>query len=475
MLTTTTPPVDLSWTAAAPPVYRSRGGEPLPDGAGASEVASEDGRGDSDVSQPVASVGSAKPIDPSDETAQSVDATSERNEPASSVDLSRSAISSASASADGDAAARGRTDDAVPATAPAARGAADEMLREQPHRRLNPLTGEWVLVSPHRAKRPWQGRVEPLAPVHRPAHDPTCYLCPGNERAGGERNPEYTGTFVFDNDFAALRPGSPDGAAADVDVDGLLVARAETGICRVICFSPRHDLSLPDMEPAAIRGVVDVWAEEYARLGSRPDIGHVQVFENKGEAMGCSNPHPHGQIWAQASVPLIAARETARMEAHHARHRRTLLSDYLRLELAAGERIVLANDGFVALVPFWAVWPFETLVVSRRPVPSLAELGDAGRDALADVVKRLTVRYDHLFGISFPYSAGLHQAPTDGRPHPEWHLHMHFLPPLLRSATVRKFMVGYEMLGEPQRDATPESAAERLRALPDVRAAGGAA
>jgi UDPglucose--hexose-1-phosphate uridylyltransferase len=342
-------------------------------------------------------------------------------------------------------------------------------LRENPHRRYNPLTGEWVLVSPHRALRPWQGQVEELAPETRPAHDPTCYLCPGNTRANGERNPGYTGTFVFDNDFAALRPDAPDAA---VDVDGLLVARAESGICRVICFSPRHDVSLPEMETAGIRGVVDVWAEQYAELGARPDIGHVQIFENKGEIMGCSNPHPHGQVWAQRSVPMGPARETARQAEHFERHRRTLLGDYLRLEEARGERIVCGNDHFVALVPFWAVWPFETLVVSRRPVADLTALHDAERDGFADVLRRLTARYDNLFGVSFPYSAGIHQAPTDGQPHPEWHLHMHFHPPLLRSATVRKFMVGYEMLGEPQRDVTPESSAERLRALPETRRGG---
>jgi UDPglucose--hexose-1-phosphate uridylyltransferase len=342
-------------------------------------------------------------------------------------------------------------------------------LRENPHRRYNPLTGEWVLVSPHRALRPWQGQVEELPADTRPAHDPACYLCPGNTRANGERNPDYTGTFVFGNDFAALRPDAPD---ASVDVDGLLVARAESGICRVICFSPRHDVSLPEMDPAGIRGVVDVWAEQYAELGARPDIGHVQIFENKGEIMGCSNPHPHGQVWAQRSVPMGPARETARQAEHFDRHRRTLLGDYLRLEEARGERIVCGNDHFVALVPFWAVWPFETLVVSRRPVADLTALDDAERDGFADVLRRLTARYDNLFGVSFPYSAGIHQAPTDGRPHPEWHLHMHFYPPLLRSATVRKFMVGYEMLGEPQRDVTPESSAERLRALPETRRGG---
>jgi UDPglucose--hexose-1-phosphate uridylyltransferase len=338
-------------------------------------------------------------------------------------------------------------------------------LAEHPHRRLNLLSGEWVLVSPHRTQRPWQGQVEKRQEEARPPYDPACYLCPGNERANGERNPEYRGTFVFENDFAALRP---HGSQATVDDAGLLVARGEPGACRVICFSPRHDLSLPDMEPAALRAVVDVWTEEYERLGRRPDIGHVQIFENKGQVMGCSNPHPHGQVWAQRSVPMHVAREAERQDMHFVRHGRTLLADYLALELERGERIVCANDGFVALVPFWAVWPFELLVIARTPVQHLGMLDDAGRDALADIVKQVTVRYDNLFEVSFPYSAGIHQAPTDGRDHRGWHLHLHFYPPLLRSATVRKFLVGYEMLGEPQRDLTPEAAADRLRALPTV-------
>jgi UDPglucose--hexose-1-phosphate uridylyltransferase len=340
------------------------------------------------------------------------------------------------------------------------------LITDEPHRRRNALTGEWVLVSPHRMSRPWQGQVEARPTEIRPKYDPSCYLCPGNERAGGQRNPAYTGTFVFDNDFAALRT-IPVEARVTVDVGELLVARGESGICRVICLSPRHDLSLPELSVPEIRRVVEVWTDEYLTLGARDDIANVQIFENKGQVMGASNPHPHGQIWAQSSVPREPALETARQREHHDRHHRTLLGDYLALELERGDRLVCANDGFVALVPFWAVWPFETMIISRRAVPHLGELTDTERDQLADIVKRLTARYDNLFEISFPYSAGIHQAPTDGAPHPEWHLHLHFYPPLLRSATVRKFLVGYEMLGEPQRDLTAEAAAERLRALPE--------
>lgn len=338
-------------------------------------------------------------------------------------------------------------------------------LAEEPHRRLNPLTGEWVLVSPHRGKRPWQGRVEKIPDAARPAHDPSCYLCPGNLRANGEKNPGYTRTFVFDNDFAALVPG---GDAGEVRVADLLIAQREPGVCRVLCFSPRHDLTLAEMDTDGIRRVVDLWTEEYERLGSRPDIGHVQIFENKGEIMGCSNPHPHGQIWSQHSIPLLPAREGESQLEYRARTGRTMLEEYLAVELADGERIVFANDAFVAVVPFWAVWPFETLIISRRPVAHLGQLSGAERDGLADIIRQVTVRYDNLFETSFPYSAGIHQAPTDGLPHPEWHLHMHFYPPLLRSATRRKFLVGYEMLGEPQRDVTPEGAAARLRELPDI-------
>lgn len=340
----------------------------------------------------------------------------------------------------------------------------DFRLAEHPHRRLNPLTGEWVLVSPHRTLRPWQGQVEATQRDERPAYDADCYLCPGNTRAGGEGNPEYPDFFVFDNDFAALRPDTPSGA---LEVDQLLVAQAESGICRVVCFSPRHDLTLSGMEVVAIRRVIDLWAAQYDELGARDDIASVQIFENRGAMMGCSNPHPHGQIWAQRSIPTEIETETLRQASHLERTGRSLLGSYLELELERKERVILEQGEFMVLVPFWAVWPFETLVVPRRRVASLSELAAAERDDLAEVLRRLTTRYDNLFGTTFPYSAGIHQAPTDGRDHPEWHLHLHFYPPLLRSATVRKFMVGYEMLAEPQRDLTPEAAAARLREQPE--------
>ena len=334
--------------------------------------------------------------------------------------------------------------------------------QELSHRRYNPLTGEWVIVSPHRLRRPWQGQVETSSQERRPAYDPTCYLCPGNERAGGVRNPTYTGTFVFDNDFPALLRDTPPGK---MDMGGLLVAEAERGICRVVCFSPRHDLTLPELDPAALRQVVDTWAEQTEALGARPSVNYVLVFENKGAMMGASNPHPHGQIWATEHLPNEPTKEQAAQFAYQATHEACLLCDYLTLELAHRERIVCANEHFVALVPFWATWPFEAMILSRRHVPSLPDLTGAERDALADLLKQLTTRYDNLFHTSFPYSAGFHQRPTDGDSHPEWHLHAHFYPPLLRSAAVRKFMVGFEMLGTPQRDLTAETSAARLRAM----------
>jgi UDPglucose--hexose-1-phosphate uridylyltransferase len=338
-------------------------------------------------------------------------------------------------------------------------------FKRHPHRRFNPLTREWVLVSPHRTQRPWLGQVEKIPPEVQPSYDPDCYLCPGNARAGGVRNPDYTGTFVFDNDFPALVPDTP---ADELNNRGLIVARGEPGICRVVCFSPRHDLTMPTMELADIRPVVDVWAEQYLSLGALRFINHVQIFENRGAMMGASNPHPHGQIWANTTLPNEPAKEQEALNDFISAHQACLLCNYLALEQAAGERLVCENDYFTALVPFWAVWPFETMLISNRHVTGLDELSGDERAGLADILKRLTTRYDNLFEISFPYSMGFHQRPTDDQPHPEWHLHAHYYPPLLRSATVRKFMVGYEMLGTPQRDITAETAAERLRELPEV-------
>lgn len=334
-------------------------------------------------------------------------------------------------------------------------------LTEHPHRRFNPLTGEWVLVSPHRAKRPWQGQQEKKAKEERPSYDPDCYLCPGNQRASGPVNDNYTSTFVFTNDFSSLLPDTP---AAEMD-DGLFRARNEKGICRVICFSPRHDLTIPEMPVEAIREVIDVWVKEYNELGANDFIQSVQIFENKGAVMGCSNPHPHGQIWAQDSIPVEVDKEMRQQRAYLEEHGRALLEDYLAAELDKGERLVVENDTFVALVPFWATWPFETMILPRRRVARIGDLTDSERTGFADIYKKLTQVYDRLFDVSFPYSAGIHQAPCDGRVYPEWHLHMHFYPPLLRSATVKKFMVGYEMLANAQRDITAEQSAERLRKL----------
>ncbi|MBI4871339.1 MAG: UDP-glucose--hexose-1-phosphate uridylyltransferase [Candidatus Riflebacteria bacterium] len=335
-------------------------------------------------------------------------------------------------------------------------------LADGPHRRFNPLTRQWVLVSPQRTHRPWQGQVEARPPEHRPRYEPGCYLCPGNVRAGGERNPDYQRTFVFDNDFPALLP---DRGPASFEVQGLLLAATEPGLCRVVCFSPRHDLTLARMSGQTVRAVVDVWAAQVEEVGARPSVGYVQIFENRGEMMGASNPHPHGQLWATASVPNEPATEQASLDDYRARRGHCLLCDLGDLEARVAERLVLASRYFLVVVPFWAIWPFETMVLPRRHVASLEQLDEAERDDLARTLVRLTATYDRVFEVSFPYSMGFHQRPTDGQEHAEWHLHAHFYPPLLRSATVRKFMVGYEMLGMPQRDVTSESAAARLREL----------
>jgi UDPglucose--hexose-1-phosphate uridylyltransferase len=305
--------------------------------------------------------------------------------------------------------------------------------------------------------------VEKLPVVARPAYDPTCYLCPGNSRAGGVRNPQYRSTFVFENDFAALRKDTPD-ARIDLQSKGLIVAEGESGICRVMCFSPRHDLTLSSMELPAIEEVIHTWTSQFSELGGMPGISHVQIFENRGEMMGASNPHPHCQIWATSSIPQAPARELAAQHSYFENHSTCLLCDYLKLEENEKSRIVISNERFVVLVPFWAVWPFEVLVCSRRHLGTLPDLNNDEASQLAAILQQLVAVYDRVFEVPFPYSMGFHQSPTTGS-HPEWHFHAHFYPPLLRSATIRKFMVGFEMLGTPQRDITPELAAEKLRSL----------
>jgi UDPglucose--hexose-1-phosphate uridylyltransferase len=332
-----------------------------------------------------------------------------------------------------------------------------------PHRRFNALTGDWILVSPHRTKRPWQGKQETSSGAERPAYDPKCYLCPGNARMGGEQNPAYEGTFVFDNDFAAILKEKGPEPAQD---EGLLRTEAVSGECRVICFSPRHDLTLPEMPREAIRKVVDVWASQTEELGRQ--YRWVQVFENKGDVMGCSNPHPHGQIWASDVIPNEPAKEDRQQRAHTQKNHSPLLVDYLAHEQKSGERTVVENADWMALVPFWATWPYEILLLPRRHILRLPDLTGEQRDSLADILKRLLTRYDNLFQTSFPYSMGWHGAPNEAGDFSHWQLHAHFYPPLLRSATVKKFMVGYEMLGEAQRDITPEQAAQTLREQSEV-------
>lgn len=334
---------------------------------------------------------------------------------------------------------------------------------DHPHRRFNPLTEDWVLVSPHRAKRPWQGQTEAVSEPELPHHDPNCYLCAGNTRISGEQNPDYADTFVFGNDFGALTADTP---AYETEQDPLMRVQAEQGEARVLCFSPDHAQTLPQMPVSAIARVVDTWVEQLEELGSR--YRWVQLFENKGAVMGCSQPHPHGQIWASKGLPTLPAREHGAQREYFEQHGRPLLLDYADREAADGSRTVVSNDHWLAVVPFWASWPFETLLMPRRHRRHLTDLNDTERQALADILKRLTTRYDNLFATSFPYSMGWHGAPFDGNTNDHWQVHAHFYPPLLRSASVRKFMVGYEMLAEPQRDLTPEQAAERLQAQSEI-------
>ncbi len=333
---------------------------------------------------------------------------------------------------------------------------------EHPHTRLNILTGEWVLVSPHRMKRPWQGKIEALPKQDRPAYDPTCNLCPGNVRADGTINPSFTGPYVFTNDFSALLPNTPTGGE---NINDLLISKSASGICRVICFSPDHSLTLPSMSQEAIEQVIAIWKSEFIALSANSTIRYIQIFENKGEIMGCSNPHPHGQIWASSDIPVELEKETRQQEAYYAKNATTLLSAYLETELSQKERIILENQHFVALVPYWAVWPYETMIVSKRHIQQITQFTTEEDKAFAEILKALTIKYDKLFDVSFPYSAGMHQMPVNNGNYQGWHWHMHFYPPLLRSATVKKFMVGYEMLANPQRDITPEQVVQTLKAL----------
>ena len=334
-------------------------------------------------------------------------------------------------------------------------------LNKVSHRRYNLLTGEWILVSPHRTKRPWHGQEEEIAPIQALSYDPNCYLCPGNTRANGAQNEHYTSTFVFTNDFAAIQERLPKGQLED----DLFLAETETGICRVVCFSPDHSKSLSKLSVSEIEKVVSVWQSELESLGRREEINYVQIFENKGAIMGCSNPHPHGQIWAHRSIPDEILKKDRHQEAFFLKKGTTLLQSYLDRECEVQERLIYENADFVVLVPFWAIWPYETMIVPKRPQRTISELTLSESRSFSQAISVITRAYDRLFQTSFPYSSGIHQAPTNGSSSHYWHWHMSFYPPLLRSATVKKFMVGYEMFATPQRDHTPEYAAEVLRKL----------
>jgi UDPglucose--hexose-1-phosphate uridylyltransferase len=335
-------------------------------------------------------------------------------------------------------------------------------LNVYPHRRKNILNGEWILVSPHRTQRPWHGDVIKDIPENLPQYDPNCYLCPGNKRANGEINPLYENTFAFTNDFSALIDKTE---VENKNKKNLLIAKSERGICRVINFSPRHDLTLAEMSEDNIKLVIEVWQNEFRNLSGNPLINYIQIFENKGAAMGNSNPHPHCQIWSQESIPNEPKKELKNFSAYFKKYKRSLLSDYIKIEVKEKERLVFENKSFVVVVPFWAVWPFETLIIPKRKIANILALTENEIRDYANVLKVITTKYDNLFKTPFPYSSGIHQAPTDGKKYLEWHMHMHFYPPLLRSAKIKKFMVGYEMMAEPQRDITPEYSAKVLKDL----------
>ena len=332
-------------------------------------------------------------------------------------------------------------------------------INNTPHRRFNILTGEWILVSPHRTKRPWQGKTEKNIEGKNPDYVGDCYLCPGNKRSSGEVNPDYKEAFSFGNDFPALLP---DGNEEKID-NGLLIAESETGICKVVCFSPNHSLTLPVMEVTDIVKVVQTWKKEYVELGANTNINYVQIFENKGAIMGCSNPHPHGQIWSQRSIPPEIIKKSAHFKEYWETKKMSLLQAYLEQELELKERIVLENEHFVALVPYWAIWPYEVMIIPRKHYQHIGQLNSEEDQSFAEIIKNLCIKYDNIFETSFPYSSGIHQQPTDGEMHPEWHFHMSFYPPLLRSKTIKKFMVGYELFASPQRDITAEQAAKTIR------------
>ncbi|ABX86150.1 galactose-1-phosphate uridylyltransferase [Yersinia pestis] len=334
---------------------------------------------------------------------------------------------------------------------------------DHPHRRYNPLKDQWVLVSPHRAKRPWQGQQETPATENLPAHDPDCFLCPGNTRVTGDVNPDYSSTYVFTNDFAALMPDTPD---APPSHDPLMRSQSARGTSRVICFSPDHSKTLPQLTLPALEQVVQTWQQQSAELGKI--YPWVQVFENKGAAMGCSNPHPHGQIWANSFLPNEAEQEDRLQQQYFQQHQSPMLLDYVERERRDGQRTVVETEHWLAVVPYWAAWPFETLLLPKAAVLRLEDLSAEQRSDLAIALKKLTSRYDNLFSCSFPYSMGWHGAPYNANDNTHWQLHAHFYPPLLRSASVRKFMVGYELLAETQRDLTAEQAAALLRAVSDV-------